>query len=332
MKPWLSLIQTIQAGQPAILALVVDSSGSAPGKAGFKMVVDKLGRQFGTIGGGIMEARIIEKCQEMLAENQTGNRLLLQIHNDQADGELRSGMICAGRQRILLQPIQPVDLETLNRLEQAEEKAKPVVLVFDARGFRIVEEGAEEASRTQFRQPQPGQWEYREVVGRREIFYIVGGGHVGLALSQALSPLGFYLVVFDHRPNLDTFATNPFAHQKKVCDYEAIGEHVKPGTDHYLAVVTATFQSDMAALASVIHHRLRYIGLMGSQAKVRRIFAGLKEKGITKAQLQKVTAPMGMPIGNRTPAEIAVSVAAQIVAVRNGVATDTAGFTSRARA
>ena len=322
MRPWHGLIHTLKAGQPAILVIVTESTGSAPGRAGFKMIVDKLGRQAGTIGGGIMEARIIEKCQEMLAEKRTANQLLLQVHNEQADGELRSGMICAGSQRILLQPVQDKDLDLLNLLDKAEETARPKELVISPQGMRLTELDAKDTAPTQFRQTEPGNWTYREIVGRRETFYIAGGGHVGLALSQALSPLGFHIVVFDHRPELDTFTANPFAHQKIVCGYQAIGKHVLQGMQSYVAVVTATFQSDMAALNSVIHHRLKYLGLMGSKAKVRRIFSGLKAQGIPKDLLQKVTAPMGIPIGNRTPAEIAVSIAAQVVAVRNSEETD----------
>jgi len=94
---------------------------------------------------------------------------------------------------------------------------------------------------------------------------------------------------------------------------------VPEGFNVYVVIVTFAHKSDEQVLEQILGKNIKYLGLMGSAKKIETIFGRLKQKGFTEAQLKKIAAPIGYPINSETPAEIAVSIAAQVVAVKNGV-------------
>jgi len=303
---WDFLELRLAAGQPATLMTVVQHEGSAPGKRGFKMAVAADGAWRGTIGGGAMELRLLAKAQAMAGAG-AAPELLAQVHRENAPASERSGMICAGLQKIALIPLRVEALSTIRRIREATAGN----LVLSGRGLSIddgdnapgFEDGAD--------------WVYRESLGRRDRVYVIGSGHVGLAICRVLATLDLRVIAFDHRPEAATFVQNHYAHEKHAGPYEELADLVPEGNDVYAAVVTTAFHTDVAALRQLIGKRLRYLGLMGSTAKIKRIFAELAKAGVDPALYDKVHAPLGLPIHNRTPAEIAISAAAEIVKVRN---------------
>jgi xanthine dehydrogenase accessory factor len=145
----------------------------------------------------------------------------------------------------------------------------------------------------------------------------VGGGHVGLSVSQLFRQLNFYVIVFDNRDNLNTFESNTFAHQKHVIEYAAIADYIKEGSDSYVAIMTNKYTDDKLVLSKLLQNNYAYIGVLGSKAKLKTMWEVLQKEGFEQEELDKIFAPIGIHIKSETPEEIAVSIAAEIIQVKN---------------
>ncbi len=160
-----------------------------------------------------------------------------------------------------------------------------------------------------------------ELVKAAPSLIIFGGGHVGLALARLALQMGYEVTVGDDREEYSrperfpegvrTFRTNR--------DYELPAGALSPGRDRYVAVVSRCWETDLAALRPWLlpeAPRVRYLGLIGSNRKVRGVFARLREEGVSQSRLQEIRAPIGLSIGAVTPEEIAVAIIAEVTAVR----------------
>ena len=151
--------------------------------------------------------------------------------------------------------------------------------------------------------------------------YVVGAGHVGWHLARVAADAGFRLHVIDDREK--------FANRDRFPDAdEVIAEPIPDWLNSadlpssaFVVIVTRGHQHDMDALRALAARDLRYVGLIGSRAKVARIFDALNADGMPPERLKRVHAPIGLDIGAITPAEIAISILAQLIAVRRGVDT-----------
>ena len=158
---------------------------------------------------------------------------------------------------------------------------------------------------------------YQEEAGQRPTLTIIGGGHVGLALSRVMADLDFHIVVLDDRAAVATMTANTHAQEKQLVRYTSVGRHVREGLHSYVVIMTSGHQDDERVLRQLAGRKLRYLGLMGSPAKIRQIFSSLGKKGVSAASLKKVHAPVGLPIHSHTPEEIAISIAAEIIQTKN---------------
>ncbi len=152
----------------------------------------------------------------------------------------------------------------------------------------------------------------------RPTLMIVGGGHIALPLSRLGFILGFRIVVIDDRKEYANRERFPEA-ETVVCQQfdDAFNEvSVTPST--YLVIITRGHIHDELALRRTIASEAAYIGMIGSQRKVRTIFKNLKKDGISEKAIRRVYAPIGLDIGAENPEEIAVSIMAEIVKVRKG--------------
>jgi xanthine dehydrogenase accessory factor len=307
LPAWTLAAAALRAGQPAALLCVVQSEGSSPGRQGFKMTVTAEAVA-GSIGGGIMEHKWVELARERLRTSDYASLLRPQIHRREAPAD-RSGMMCAGEQEVLLWPLQASDLPVVAAIEAAlQQLGGGAWEVSAASGLRLAL-----AAPAAFYHYQPGPtWHYGEQLGFRDQLIIVGGGHVSLALSQVVSNLEFEISVLDDRAELPTLATNHFAHYKHQIDYDALS--IAPGPHRYVVVMTVGYRTDLVALRRLLGHDYRYLGVMGSAAKVAELRRVLAEEGF---DLSRLHGPIGVPISSRLPEEIAVSVAAELIGVRN---------------
>ncbi|MDJ0838702.1 MAG: XdhC family protein, partial [Acidobacteriota bacterium] len=160
---WRDLRGFLEKHGKAALFLVAESRGSAPGKLGFKMALTPEGEQSGTIGGGIMEHKLAESAKQALARDEHGIDLVEQIHRDNAPEEARSGMICAGSQKIITCLLNSDNAELLQTLASAEEQNQATGLTISPNGITTAEPSDREPGLTQ---TEAGGWTYHETACR----------------------------------------------------------------------------------------------------------------------------------------------------------------------
>ena len=303
-----------------MLLIVAESSGSSPGRAGYKMAVAADGELCGSIGGGVMEVQLVEQAKEMLAAPPVGDsRSALREQVHRKDVPNSSGMICSGRQTVVLKQLTEADLSTVERIHDAVTQGQNQFLNISRHGFSITPpEGGTQNPAFSFERRCKGDFIYRERLGLKNRLYIVGGGHCALALSELMSKMGFQISIFDDRPDLNTLAKNDYADQITIIDgYDKIAEHIPDGDDVYVIVMTLGYVSDAVVIRQLIDHDVKYLGVLGSKAKMATLMKELKEEGFPADKLDRIHTPIGIPIKSRTPEEIAVSIAAEIISIKN---------------
>ncbi|MGI4740462.1 MAG: XdhC family protein [Janthinobacterium lividum] len=307
LPAWALAAAALRAGRPAALLCVVRSEGSSPGRQGFKMTVTAEAVA-GSIGGGIMEHKWVELARQRLRDGEPTPLLRPQIHRREAPAD-RSGMMCAGEQEVLLWVLKTGDLPVVAAIEAAlQQLSGGAWEVSEAAGLQLA---SEVSGGFYAYQPGPG-WRYCEQLGFRDQLIIVGGGHVSLALSQVASNLQFEITVLDDRADLPTLIANHFAHHRQQVNYETLT--VPPGPHRYVVVMTVGYRTDIVALRQLLGHGYRYLGVLGSATKVAELRRTLATEGF---DLEELRGPVGVPINSRLPEEIAVSIAAELIAVRN---------------
>jgi len=163
-----------------------------------------------------------------------------------------------------------------------------------------------------------GQMEvYIDPISPAPRLYIVGAGHVGFHLARAAQDAGFSIHVIDDREKFANRERFPSADAIVVDDIAAWLHRAEVPSTAYVVVVTRGHTHDFDALRGLAARDLRYLGLIGSRAKVVRVFDALLAEGMPPECLERVHAPIGLDIGAITPAEIAISILAELVAHRN---------------
>jgi xanthine dehydrogenase accessory factor len=167
-----------------------------------------------------------------------------------------------------------------------------------------------------------GQMEvYLEPIETPPHLYVVGAGHVGASLARLASETGFQVHVLDDREQFASRERFPSAVEVVVDSIPSWLERATLPTDAFVVVVTRGHHHDLAALQALAGRRLRYVGMIGSRTKVNRVRQELLAGSVPSAWVDDVHAPIGLDIGAVTPAEIAVSILAEMIAVRYGKAT-----------
>jgi len=147
------------------------------------------------------------------------------------------------------------------------------------------------------------------------MLYLFGGGHVSMAVARAATAAGFGIAVVDDRESFANKERFPMA-QEIYTSYEDAFEKIHPNAASYLVIVTRGHKEDMHVLAWAVRTEARYLGMIGSKRKVLSVYKALENDGYKPEEFERVYAPMGLEIGALSPEEIAVSIAAELVAVR----------------
>jgi xanthine dehydrogenase accessory factor len=158
---------------------------------------------------------------------------------------------------------------------------------------------------------------YIEVVSPAQTLLLVGAGHVSQPVAAMAKMLGFQVLVTDDRQEFCNAERFPAADRCLVADPADVFDHISINPSTYIVIVTRGHLRDQEALEKALATEAAYIGMIGSQKKVKTVFEQLRAKGVSEEELAKVHAPIGLAIGAETPAEIAVSILAEIIAVRN---------------
>lgn len=329
------LNETLASGHNTVLVSVVASSGSTPRGSGARMLVTAQGRVYGTIGGGAVEYK-----SEHIALDVLRNRCSCIEHfnlnaNDVAD----LGMICGGAVVVYFRFMPAYNhksVELVQRVEKLYEQGEESWLICEltsgsdgkmfaygketgAFGEDIPQEVIDNLGSKPMQITVGSGTYYCEQLFAPGKVYIFGGGHVAQELVPALARVGFRCVVIEDRPEFakpELFAGVEETRLIDTSEIPAVAEKI--GKDDYVCVMTRGHKDDFEVQRHVLRSRARYIGVIGSANKKKAVFERLREYGYGDADFERITAPIGLDIGAETPAEIAVSIAAQLIKVRAG--------------
>ena len=160
---------------------------------------------------------------------------------------------------------------------------------------------------------------YIEYVSSRPLLYIYGAGHVGAALAAFAAMVGFEVTVMDDRPEFVTPARIPSAQHFMAGDFVELVQGAVYGPQGYHVILTDKHASDERVLRALLERGVehKYIGMIGSKAKILEVFRHLVDAGIDSTRLAEVYAPIGIDHGGQTAEEIALAIATELVAVRH---------------
>jgi len=345
------LTRSLEQGRPFVFCSVVETRGSTPQKAGAAMLVYDNGSQFGTLGGGCVEAEVKRRALQVLQETGGKSEVMSFCLDD--DYGWDDGLICGGRMTMLVDPLQnPVSgsiaiaadhyYRTFGGLVESGAGCTEIVALaqnpanlapgsrylFDA-SSALVAQLAEQAVPAEIAaglkplsvRPGPSAqrgFSYLPLLPRITLL-IVGGGHVGQAVAELASSVAFDIWVLDDREKFANCERFPTAQRHIVGEIGSLLQRLA-GEIHagvYGLIVTRGHNHDEEALYHLARSNAGYVGMIGSKRKIKLIFEDLIAKGIPEDALAKVHAPLGLPIGSQTVPEIAVSIVAELIACRN---------------
>jgi len=316
LEIWQFAAERLEQNKSVMLLVVAESSGSSPGRQGFKMVVaqDDL---CGSIGGGVMEVRLVEtaRVKSKKAKGTSESAIVEQVHQKKSPNS--SEMICSGKQTIVFYRLDSSHLKTVREIIRALKNYQPKKFQISNFKFQVSETQSDEFD-FRFEKTSETNFFYEEKLGFKNKLFIIGGGHCALALSELAAKMDFYISLFDDRADLNTLAKNEFVHEKKIIEsYEQIGEFIESGNNVYIVVMTLGYKFDEIVIRKLIDKDFRYFGVLGSRAKMKVLLKNLEKEGFPKEKLKQIRTPIGLPINSQTPEEIAVSIAAEIIMHKN---------------
>lgn len=303
------LAQALDYG-PAVLATVTDVTGSVPREVGARLVVDADGQTFNTIGGGAGEAKVLHCAQEVL---KTGKKQFVDIDLSGAPQRQTQG-VCGGHMRVWLERWQGESAKALaHKIVHQLQAGHAITLVtpldmtsepyLAANGFDL----------------EPAM-AFVETLEPPPTLLIVGAGHVGIQLAKVANLIGFQVAVQDDRPEWANADYYPQANNILAERIESAIATLAQHQNLYVTLVTRGYTYDLEALQLLLKRRItcRYIGMIGSEKRVRKVYQAAEQTGISKQKLATVYGPIGLDIGALTPEEIAVSIGAELIRVRRG--------------
>lgn len=292
------------------------------------MVLDSRGGLLGTVGGGCGEAEVYELAQVMLrrAGGPTGAILSVDLTEDPEEG---GGKVCGGRFDVLLHKLTPSEHKELfqeisSRLQGGENFELQTKLGKVRPGFWKTG-GPSWVDLTPKLTLAPlgaANFELRadsetclfvEPIGLTRRLVIVGAGHIARPLCAMAHLTGYQVVVLDDRSEYAQEQFFPSADQVICGSYQDILPPLVKNGLVSVVLVTRGHRHDQECLRLIASEDLEYLGMIGSRRRVDAVFAELLDEGFSKQDLQKVCAPIGIEIGAQTPAEISVSILAQMI-------------------
>lgn len=324
-----ALAQSVRCGVSAVLCTVTESQGSTPRGPGAMMAVFPGGRIAGTVGGGRVEYECIQRALHVLDEGADALERYVLTPNQVAD----LGMICGGNQSVYFRFAAGGDGEAAALFERAaalfREQSDSWLFtrlrpggraecdLFTQGAFLFGRFPAPDEGALPRLSPRLADGVLIQPLSRSETVYVFGGGHVSQALVPLLAALDFPVVVYDERPEFTDPALFPAALRTVCAPYPALLEHIDPKPNDYAVVMTRGHEGDYAVQRSLLTRPMRYIGVIGSRRKAALQRQRLLDEGFSDEQLAVIHSPVGLPIGAQTPAEIAVSVAAELIKLRS---------------
>ena len=302
-----------RAGKGAALATVIETWGSAPRPVGSQLVVSGAGEMMGSVSGGCVEGAVVEEAQAALADGQP--RLLTYGVSDQ--DAFAVGLACGGTIRVLVEPVgaaMPEDM--LAAIVTAREGRVALAYAVDLETWDRALSAPDGPHRARFRSDKSGVDESLFVAVHNPPLrlVIVGAVHIAQALVGMARSCGYDPLMIDPREAFGSearFAGEVISHDWPDEAMAAIG------IDARTAVVTLTHDPklDDPAIQTALRSDCFYLGCLGSTRTHAKRVARLEEAGFTASEIAKIHAPVGLNIGAKSPAEIALSIMAEITQV-----------------
>lgn len=306
------LKEEVAQNNDCYLIALIESEGSTPRSSGAYMLVTKNGWAAGTVGGGGMEYAAVLEAQKQLKAGEARS------FQKRYDLTTAAGMACGGYCSLQFCYL-PACQETAYLAEYILFKLNgphPWWLLIPVGEGDIRVEESLPLKKHQGYYELDGREYYAEQYNYDGRVYVFGAGHVARELVPLLGHLGFSCIVFDDRKEFADAGVFPTAQRVQQVDYTQLGEVCKPNCKDYAVVMTRGHVHDANCERFLLTTPVPYIGVMGSKNKAKLARETLLAEGYTEAQLARITTPIGLDIGSETPAEIAVSIAAQLIQVR----------------
>ena len=317
LDTWHFIAKCLQQHMSVMLLYVVESLGSSPGRAGFCMAVSINGTTHGSIGGGIMEHKFVEMARARLLAGNHLCTLHRQVHN-KTETDNQSGMICSGEQTNSIYAVKPTDLEVIQKLLNIISNKRECFLGISPVGINVMEEIEEAGEGLNLVNSET--WNYLERISQQNHLIIIGGGHCALALSRQMKLLNFTIILYEERSQLPTLIANKYVDKKIVVESYSDLEHVIPSdVNACLVVMTVGYRTDDLALRALKEKSFQYIGVLGSRKKIETMINLFRADNFSETWISSLHAPAGIPINSHTPEEIAISIAAEIISLKNTV-------------
>ncbi|MBN2130652.1 MAG: XdhC family protein [Sedimentisphaerales bacterium] len=326
----------LRSGEHVAVVTVVSAIGSTPGKAGYKMLVWDHGEQtFGTVGGGLVEAEMIEQAARMLS--RPGSRTFRFDLGDATDDEKG---ICGGAVELLVETFDEEALPLFHDVVEAADCDEPAVLLSiispeapprkmlireAALSATIDAEFSSEivsamkaavAGAVALRVSTGDSQAFVERVVRRPTVVLFGAGHLSYHIARHAKAVDFRVTVYDDRGEYTNAERFPEADEIIVADFGCVLDNVRIDQHSHLVIVTRGHEYDEIVLEQVLRTDAKYIGMIGSRRKTQTIMDRLRQRGVGAESLTRVFSPIGLHIGAVTPEEIALSIVCELVKVR----------------
>lgn len=342
--PYDEILALLRRGDKGAMATLITRLGSAPGALGAKMLVRPDGTAVGSIGGGCVEADVWQAAMTAL---ETGTTEVLHFRLSGRDAA-ESGLICGGEIDVLVEPVEPGQLAAFEALTLARERGDPGVLATplapsSRAGHKFFVTRGDEAALAS----DSGVWRKAaadalaaggaaplrvldietkdgrerllvEFLMRPITLIVLGAGHISREIVPLAKRVFFRVVVVDDRPHFANKNNFPEADEVMVAEFAEILDLVPLDRETYVLIITRGHLHDELLLEWALQSQAGYIGMIGSRTKIRTLYHRLRARGTSEERLAFVHAPVGLPIGARQPEEIAVSIVAELISVRNG--------------
>lgn len=328
------LRNVLEKGEEAVLVTIIASTGSTPRGAGSRMLVRQDGTIKGTVGGGAVEYQSILTAMEAMKQKASHTKGF-QLNKNQAAS---IGMVCGGNVVVYFQYISAGDkefadfctrvLETLKEgeaswliLDITEETCWKMGLYSSTAGVIGIELPEHFLEMDLFgantrRKEAEGRSYYTEPLVQAGTVYVFGGGHVAQELVPMLTHVDFRCVVMDDREEFANPTMFPDAVKTVVGDLRRFGDYIHVKPCDYICALTRGHMFDYYVQKQALALHPCYIGVMGSRNKIRLVTQKLLEDGFSKEEIEGCHMPIGVEIHAETPAEIAVSIAGELISVR----------------
>jgi xanthine dehydrogenase accessory factor len=328
------------------IATVISTSGSTPQKPGNSALFSSKGRLIGTVGGGILEARCTSKALRN-AETRTATLDLFDLNNSIKE---KGEAICGGEATVLIDGLVSSDIQLFRKAADLLSRRIAAAIVTEITVYnpdtitvkRYLQ--SDETSAKELSAGTVGEAERLLKSGKHEGYFlsevkkpgdvsfitfiepifppprliIAGAGHIGRALTHYGRRLGFEITVADSRTEFASRENLPEADHIITGDIATAMAGIEADSDTFVVIVTHGHADDAAVLRSTVGKPFGYLGMIGSRKKVAKVRHDFIENGWADEETwRKIHAPIGVEIESKTVEEIAISIAAQLVLVRN---------------